>query len=168
MTWSRSTTSSENCLWRGMCHFLLFRTHMTCCQVKLFAIEQVHENLFLCRPFRPSLSSFSRISSSLKQVQDLSVLGDNLLRDIELVGGNNSGIFVSSVKPGSLAEKAGLREGHHLLLVNYLFAVLVKPKSYTLADQRQQTQSPSLRLSMKLLWKGKVVPEQTHAAKYNY
>lgn len=113
---------------------------MTCCQVKLFAIEQVCGNLLVRRPFRPSLSSFSRISSSLKQVQDLTVLGDNLLRDIELVGGNNSGIFVSSVKPGSLAEKAGLREGHHLLLVSYLFAVLVKPRSYTLADQRQQTQ----------------------------
>lgn len=110
-----------------MCH--LYRMHVTCCQAKFFAIERVCGNLLVCRPFRPSLSSFSRISSSLKQVQDLSVLGDNLLRDIELIGGNYSGIFVSSVKPGSLAEKAGLREGHHLLLVGYLFAVLVKPRS---------------------------------------
>lgn len=53
----------------------------------------------------------------MKQVQELTVLGDNLLRDIALVGGNHSGIFISSVKSGSLAEKAGLREGHHLLLV---------------------------------------------------
>lgn len=121
-----------------MSHLLLFCTHATYCQVKLLAIEQVCGNVLVCRPFRPSLSSFSRISSSLKQVQVLSVLGDNLLRDIELVGGNNSGIFVSFVKLGSLAEKAGLREGHHLLLVSYLFTVLVKPRSYTLAGQRQQ------------------------------
>lgn len=72
---------------------------------------------FVCRPFRPSLSSFSRISSSLKPVQELSLLGDNLLKDITLVGGNDSGIFVSSVQSGSVAERAGLREGHHLLLV---------------------------------------------------
>lgn len=69
------------------------------------------------RPFRPSLSSFSRINSSLKPVQELTVVGDNLLKDIALVGGNQSGIFISSVKSGSIAEKAGLREGHHLLLV---------------------------------------------------
>lgn len=69
------------------------------------------------RPFRPSLSSFSRSSGSLKPVQELSLLGDNLLRDITLVGGNESGIFISAVQPCSIAEKAGLREGHHLLLV---------------------------------------------------
>lgn len=69
------------------------------------------------RPFRPSLSSFSRVSSSAKPVQQLSLTGDNLLKDLALVGGNESGIFVSSVQAGSLAEKAGLREGHHLLLV---------------------------------------------------
>lgn len=71
----------------------------------------------VCRPFRPSLSSFSRISSSLKPVQDLTVLGDNLLKDISLVGGNESGIFISHVLPGSIAEKTGLRESHQLLLV---------------------------------------------------
>lgn len=71
----------------------------------------------VCRPFRPSLSSFSRISSSLKPVQELSLLGDNLLKEITLIGGNDSGIFISSVQSGSNAEKAGLREGHHLLLV---------------------------------------------------
>lgn len=77
------------------------------------------------RPFRPSLSSFSRINSSLKPVQELTVAGDNLLKDIALVGGNQSGIFISSVKSGSLAEKAGLREGHHLLLVG-CFALRVR------------------------------------------
>ncbi|XP_068193733.1 caspase recruitment domain-containing protein 11 isoform X2 [Antennarius striatus] len=83
-----------------------------------YDLEQVN-NIFrqfsLERPFRPSLSSFSRINSSLKAVQELSLLGDNLLKDITLVGGNNSGLFVSSVQSGSLAEKAGLREGQHLL-----------------------------------------------------
>lgn len=71
----------------------------------------------VCRPFRPSLSSFLRASSPAKPVQQLSLMGDNLLKDLTLVGGNESGIFISSVQAGSLAEKAGLREGHHLLLV---------------------------------------------------
>ncbi|TNN47623.1 Caspase recruitment domain-containing protein 11 [Liparis tanakae] len=69
------------------------------------------------RPFRPSLSSFSRSSASLKPVQELSLLGEDLLADITLVGGNHSGLFISAVQSGSVAEKAGLREGHHLLLV---------------------------------------------------
>ncbi|XP_068605496.1 caspase recruitment domain-containing protein 11 [Brachionichthys hirsutus] len=85
-----------------------------------YDLEQVN-NIFrkfsLERPFRPSLSSFSRIRSSLNAVQELSLLGDNLLKDITLAGGNDRGIFVSSVQSGSLAEKAGLREGQHLLLL---------------------------------------------------
>lgn len=81
----------------------------------------------MCRPFRPSLSSFSRVSSSLKPVQEVSLKGDNLLKDITLVGGNESGIFISAVQPGSNAERAGLREGHHLLLVLTHFNV-VSPK----------------------------------------
>ncbi|XP_008283939.1 caspase recruitment domain-containing protein 11 [Stegastes partitus] len=80
-------------------------------------VNNIFRKLSLERPFRPSLSSFSRISSSLKPVQELSLLGDNLLKDITLVGGNESGIFVSSVQPGSNAEKSGLREGHRLLLL---------------------------------------------------
>uniref|UniRef100_A0AAQ5ZYS7 Caspase recruitment domain family, member 11 n=1 Tax=Amphiprion ocellaris TaxID=80972 RepID=A0AAQ5ZYS7_AMPOC len=80
-------------------------------------VNNIFRKLSLERPFRPSLSSFSRISSSLKPVQELSLLGDNLLKDITLVGGNDRGIFVSSVQPGSAAEKAGLREGHRLLLL---------------------------------------------------
>lgn len=71
----------------------------------------------VCRPFRPSLSSISRIGSSLKPVQELSLLGDNLIKDIVLVGGNNSGLFISSVQSGSNAERAGLREGHQMMLV---------------------------------------------------
>uniref|UniRef100_A0A8C9XXZ6 Caspase recruitment domain family member 11 n=1 Tax=Sander lucioperca TaxID=283035 RepID=A0A8C9XXZ6_SANLU len=80
-------------------------------------VNNIFRKLSLERPFRPSLSSFSRISASLKPVQELTLLGDNLLRDITLVGGNDSGIFISSVQSGSMAEKAGLREGHHLLLL---------------------------------------------------
>ncbi|XP_035511613.1 caspase recruitment domain-containing protein 11 isoform X2 [Morone saxatilis] len=85
-----------------------------------YDLEQVNNilrKLSLERPFRPSLSSFSRISSSLKPVQELSLPGDNLLKDISLIGGNESGIFISSVQSGSIAEKVGLREGHHLLLL---------------------------------------------------
>ncbi|XP_049416618.1 caspase recruitment domain-containing protein 11 isoform X1 [Epinephelus fuscoguttatus] len=78
-------------------------------------VNNIFRKLSLERPFRPSLSSFSRISTSLKPVQELTLLGDNLLRDITLVGGNDSGIFISAVQSGSIAEKAGLREGHHLL-----------------------------------------------------
>lgn len=85
-----------------------------------YDLEQVN-NIFrkfsLDRPFRPSLSSLSRASSSLRPIQELSLPGDNLLNDVTLVGGNDSGIFVSSVQSGSKAEKAGLREGHHLLLL---------------------------------------------------
>ncbi|XP_022612732.1 caspase recruitment domain-containing protein 11 [Seriola dumerili] len=80
-------------------------------------VNSIFRKLSLERPFRPSLSSFSRISSSLKPVQELSLLGDNLLSDITLVGGNDSGIFISAVQAGSIAEKVGLREGHHLLLL---------------------------------------------------
>ncbi|XP_056262600.1 caspase recruitment domain-containing protein 11 [Pseudoliparis swirei] len=78
-------------------------------------VTSIFRKLSLERPFRPSLSSFSRSSASLKPVQELSLLGENLLVDIALVGGNHSGLFISAVQSGSMAEKAGLREGHHLL-----------------------------------------------------
>ncbi|XP_072225262.1 caspase recruitment domain-containing protein 11 [Leuresthes tenuis] len=80
-------------------------------------VNSIFRKLSLERPFRLSVSSLSRISSSVKPVQELSVLGDNLLKDIALIGGNESGIFISSVQSGSNAERAGLREGHHLLLL---------------------------------------------------
>uniref|UniRef100_A0A1A8SMH5 Caspase recruitment domain family, member 11 n=1 Tax=Nothobranchius rachovii TaxID=451742 RepID=A0A1A8SMH5_9TELE len=86
----------------------------------MYDLEQVNNifrKLSLERPFRLSLSSLSRVSSTVKPVQELSLLGDNLLKEIMLVGGNESGIFVSSVQIGSVAEKAGLREGHHLLML---------------------------------------------------
>uniref|UniRef100_A0A8D3C538 Caspase recruitment domain-containing protein 11 n=1 Tax=Scophthalmus maximus TaxID=52904 RepID=A0A8D3C538_SCOMX len=84
---------------------------------ELEQVNSIFRKLSLERPFRPSLSSFSRNSSSLKPVQELSLLGDNILKNISLVGGNDSGIFISAVQSGSIAEKAGLREGHHLLLL---------------------------------------------------
>ncbi|KAL0992493.1 hypothetical protein UPYG_G00094010 [Umbra pygmaea] len=83
----------------------------------LETVNSIFRKLSLERPFRPSLSSFSRVSSSLRPVQELTLLGDQLLAEVTLVGGNDSGIFVSSVQPGSIAEQAGLREGHHLLLL---------------------------------------------------
>ncbi|XP_054615478.1 caspase recruitment domain-containing protein 11 isoform X2 [Dunckerocampus dactyliophorus] len=85
-----------------------------------YDMEQVNSilrKLSLERPFRPSLSSLSGTNPTLKPVQEFTLLGDNLLKDITLVGGNKTGIFISSVQPGSLAEKTGLREGHHLLLL---------------------------------------------------
>ncbi|TUB19707.1 Caspase recruitment domain-containing protein 11 [Bagarius yarrelli] len=84
-----------------------------------YDLEQVN-NIFrkfsLDRPFRPSLTSSAR-PTTLPPVQELSLLGDSLLADITLVGGNDSGIFVSSVLSGSSSEKAGLKTGHHLLLL---------------------------------------------------
>uniref|UniRef100_A0A4W4DMD5 CARD domain-containing protein n=1 Tax=Electrophorus electricus TaxID=8005 RepID=A0A4W4DMD5_ELEEL len=84
-----------------------------------YDLEQVN-NIFrkfsLERPFRPSLTSCAR-SSTLRPVQDLSLPGDSLLSDITLIGGNDSGIFVSFVLPGSSTERAGLRMGHHLLML---------------------------------------------------
>ena len=55
-------------------------------------------------------------------VQHTTLSGDSLISQLSLLGGNASGSFVHSVKPGSLAEKAGLREGHQLLLVRGLGA----------------------------------------------
>lgn len=53
-------------------------------------------------------------------VQHTTLSGDGLISQLSLLGGNASGSFVHFVKPGSLAEKAGLREGHQLLLVRGL------------------------------------------------
>lgn len=80
-------------------------------------VNSIFRKYSLERPFRPSLSSITRICSTLKPVQTASLLGDNLLKDITLVGGNDSGIFISSVQADSGAESAGLREGQHLLML---------------------------------------------------
>ncbi|XP_031422220.1 caspase recruitment domain-containing protein 11 isoform X3 [Clupea harengus] len=85
-----------------------------------YDLEQVN-NIFrkfsLERPFRPSVTSFTQISSTVRPIQDVSLQGDSLLSDVTLMGGNESGIFVSFVQPGSSTERAGLKEGHHLLML---------------------------------------------------
>ncbi|KAA0705471.1 Caspase recruitment domain-containing protein 11 CARD-containing MAGUK protein 1 [Triplophysa tibetana] len=87
--------------------------------IDCYDLEQVN-NIFrkfsLERPFRPSLTS-GPPRSSLRPVQSLSLSGENLLTQIDLVGGNDSGIFVTSVLPGSNAERAGVLVGHHLLML---------------------------------------------------
>ncbi|XP_058234129.1 caspase recruitment domain-containing protein 11 isoform X1 [Hemibagrus wyckioides] len=80
-------------------------------------VNNIFRKFSLDRPFRPSLTSCTR-PTTLPPVQELSLQGDSLLSDITLLGGNDSGIFVSSVTPGSSAEKAGLKTGHHLLWLN--------------------------------------------------
>ena len=92
---------------------MLFRSYVCVCACVCVCVRAC---ACVCRPFRLSLSSFTRVSCS--QVQELSLQGDSLLKDISLVGGNDSGIFISSVQSGSSAERAGLREGHHLILVS--------------------------------------------------
>lgn len=71
---------------------------------------------FFYRPFRPSLTSGPQ-RNSLRPVQSLSLCGENLLSEITLIGGNDSGIFVSSVHSGSDADQAGVKVGHQLLMV---------------------------------------------------
>ncbi|XP_056309926.1 caspase recruitment domain-containing protein 11 isoform X2 [Danio aesculapii] len=84
-----------------------------------YDLEQVN-NIFrkfsLERPFRPSLTS-GPPRNSLRTVQSLSLSGENLLSEITLIGGNDSGIFVSSVQSGSDADLAGVKVGFHLLML---------------------------------------------------
>lgn len=69
------------------------------------------------RPFRPSVTSGGHVRGSGPLVQHTTLNGDGLTTQLTLLGGNAHGSFIHSVKPGSLAERAGLREGHQLLLV---------------------------------------------------
>nr|XP_033770438.1 caspase recruitment domain-containing protein 11 isoform X2 [Geotrypetes seraphini] len=80
-------------------------------------VNSIFRKFSLERPFRPSVTSISRIRSTSHPVQRIVLNGDKLTTEFTLVGGNERGIFISSVKSGSLAEKAGLREGHQLLLL---------------------------------------------------
>lgn len=50
-------------------------------------------------------------------MQHVTLSGDGLVNQLTLLGGNARGSFVHAVKQGSLAEKAGLHQGHQLLLV---------------------------------------------------
>ncbi|XP_063041227.1 caspase recruitment domain-containing protein 11 isoform X2 [Engraulis encrasicolus] len=80
-------------------------------------VNSIFRKFSLERPFRPSVTSFTQVSCALRPIQDISMQGDSLLADVTLMGGNDSGIFVSSVHPDSNAERSGLREGHHLLML---------------------------------------------------
>ncbi|XP_044534748.1 caspase recruitment domain-containing protein 11 [Gracilinanus agilis] len=85
-----------------------------------FDLEQVNfmfRKFSLERPFRPSVTSVGHIKTTCHPVQHTTLNGDNLITEITLLGGNDRGSFIHSVKPGSLAEKEGLREGHQLLLL---------------------------------------------------
>ncbi|XP_073713157.1 caspase recruitment domain-containing protein 11 [Misgurnus anguillicaudatus] len=79
-------------------------------------VRKIFRKFSLERPFRPSLTS-GPILSSMRPAKSLSLSGENLLSEISLIGGNESGIFVASVQPGSNADRAGVKVGHHLLML---------------------------------------------------
>lgn len=76
------------------------------------------------RPFRPSVTSAGQTRGPGLVVHRTILSGDSLPSQLTLLGGNARGSFVHSVKPGSQAEKAGLHEGHQLLLVRSWNALL--------------------------------------------
>ncbi|XP_074170087.1 caspase recruitment domain-containing protein 11 isoform X2 [Rhinolophus sinicus] len=85
-----------------------------------YDLEQVNlmfRKFSLERPFRPSVTSVGHVRGPGPSVQHTTLAGDSLISQLTLVGGNARGCFIHSVKPGSLAEKAGLHEGHQLLLL---------------------------------------------------
>lgn len=59
-------------------------------------------------------------SIPLTPVTPISPSTFSLSDDIAIIGGNHTGIFVQSVKPGSPAELCGLKEGSELLEVKKL------------------------------------------------
>ncbi|KAJ7401952.1 Caspase recruitment domain-containing protein 11 [Pitangus sulphuratus] len=80
-------------------------------------VNSLFRKFSLERPFRPSVTSVGRLRNSCHAIQRVTLNGDSLNSEITLVGGNDRGSFISSVKTGSPAEKAGLREGHQILLL---------------------------------------------------
>uniref|UniRef100_A0A8D0E3Y9 Caspase recruitment domain-containing protein 11 n=1 Tax=Salvator merianae TaxID=96440 RepID=A0A8D0E3Y9_SALMN len=80
-------------------------------------VNSIFRKFSLERPFRPSVTSVGRLPNPFQAVQHIMVNGDSLSSEITLLGGNLKGSFINSVKADSTAEKAGLREGHQLLLV---------------------------------------------------
>ncbi|XP_036028006.1 caspase recruitment domain-containing protein 11 [Onychomys torridus] len=85
-----------------------------------YDLEQVNlmfRKFSLERPFRPSVTSGGHVRGTSPLVQHTTLNGDGLITQLTLLGGNARGSFIHSVKPGSLAERAGLREGHQLLLL---------------------------------------------------
>ncbi|PKU37162.1 caspase recruitment domain-containing protein 11 isoform x1 [Limosa lapponica baueri] len=79
-------------------------------------VSSIFRKFSLERPFRPSVTSVDRVRNSCHAIQRVTLNGESLKSEITLVGGNDKGSFISSVKAGSLAEKAGLREGHQVLM----------------------------------------------------
>ncbi|XP_075384728.1 caspase recruitment domain-containing protein 11 [Tenrec ecaudatus] len=85
-----------------------------------YDLEQVNlmfRKFSLERPFRPSVTSGGHVRGPGPALHQATLHGDGLTAQLTLLGGNARGSFIHSVKPGSLAEKAGLREGHQLLLL---------------------------------------------------
>ncbi|KAL2765970.1 caspase recruitment domain-containing protein 11 [Daubentonia madagascariensis] len=85
-----------------------------------YDLEQVNlmfRKFSLERPFRPSVTSVGHVRGPGPSVQHTTLSGDSLITQLTLLGGNARGSFVHAVKPGSLAEKAGLHKGHQLLLL---------------------------------------------------
>nr|XP_020014804.1 caspase recruitment domain-containing protein 11-like [Castor canadensis] len=86
-----------------------------------YDLEQVNlmfRKFSLERPFRPSVTSGGHMRGPGSLVQHTTLNGDGLVNQVTLLGGNARGSFVHSVKPGSLAEKAGLHQGQQLLLLD--------------------------------------------------
>nr|XP_028562584.1 LOW QUALITY PROTEIN: caspase recruitment domain-containing protein 11 [Podarcis muralis] len=80
-------------------------------------VNSIFRKFSLERPFRPSVTSVGRLHTTYHAVQQFMLNGDSLSSEITLLGGNVKGNFINSVKLDSPAEKAGLREGLQLLLV---------------------------------------------------
>ncbi|XP_040296615.1 caspase recruitment domain-containing protein 11 [Bufo bufo] len=81
-------------------------------------VNSIFRKFSLERPFRPSVTSTGRIRTINHPVNHTTLDGDNLMGEITLIGGNERGIFISSVKPGSRAEKACLKEGQQLIMLD--------------------------------------------------
>lgn len=87
-----------------------------------YDLEQLNSLIFrklsLERPFRPSVTLPERIKTISHPVQHTTLDGDNLRMEISLIGGNERGIFINSVKPGSGAEKALLNRGQQIIMLD--------------------------------------------------
>lgn len=124
MLFSRTCAVTRRCSFRvlrSQCLIVLevylYVSHFSCVHLTQSEITNC-PLLSWSRPFRPSVTSVGRIRSSYHTIQRVTLNGDSLNSEITLLGGNDRGSFISSVKTGSPAEKAGLREGHQILLVS--------------------------------------------------
>lgn len=85
------------------------------------------------------LSSMGHLSNPLPQDRGLG-------RDISILGGNRTGVYVQWVKPGSEAERTGLTEGCHLLKVSLeivmMYGTTVHLKQETFMKQASYSYRP--------------------------